>query len=277
MNLYLLIFVLTLGNVALHAQDFTTPGAVAARIKYVALVGQSRDQYVVALKVVLKDVMKAGRLDEANNISKIIADPDANMEAALTSLRTKATNTIYRSAIQRTSQEYAASLKTALRQTLQGGQLEESNRISAEIKKMEAIIQVGAQGGVVQNKEMRALAPDTSKDSAFTIEANDQAGRLIGAAKKGQRVRVQYVDGKWTGLRNGDPVSPDETKSTMHQLTIIGTAGGKEELIVVVPSGTKQRAFPETLKKDYEEIRLRINDSPRGDNSGVVTYKASIK
>jgi hypothetical protein len=258
---------------AVRAQDFTSPATIAAGSKYRSAVAQTKEQYIAALKVIVKDVMKSGQLDEANNISKIIANPETSIDTPVNSLRGKAAYTVYKSSVQRASQEYAAALKSALRQSLQEGQLEESNRISAEIKKLEG----GAATKPAQGGEIRPTSGDTGKEMAYSIEANNQDGVSVGTGKKGQRVKVQYVDGKWTGLRTGDPVSPDETKSTMHQLTIIGLIDKKEELIVVVPGGTKQRAFSETLKKDYEDIRLRINDTPRGDNSGVVTYKASIK
>ena len=61
-------------------------------------------------------------------------------------------------------------------------------------------------------------------------------------------------------------------------MQIVGiTPAGVEEVIAVVPGGTKRRTFSEGLKKDYSEVRLRCNDGNRSDNSGVVKYKASIR
>ena len=41
--------------------------------------------------------------------------------------------------------------------------------------------------------------------------------------------------------------------------------------------GTKATPFAEPLKKDYEEIRIGINDTSKSDNSGEVTFKVSIR
>ena len=46
---------------------------------------------------------------------------------------------------------------------------------------------------------------------------------------------------------------------------------------MVIPNGTKSRAFTDDFKKDYEQVWLRINDHTKSDNVGDVIYKASIK
>lgn len=123
-----------------YSQDkaaFSSPAAVAAKSKREYAVSQAGLQFVAALKQALAGVMQGGQLDEANRINKVIENPQVNAEEPLTSLRGKAAQTMYRSAVQRANVEYLAGLKGALAVTMKAGQLEESNRISAEIKAME--------------------------------------------------------------------------------------------------------------------------------------------
>lgn len=88
---------------------------------------------------------------------------------------------------------------------------------------------------------------------------------------------MAYVEGTWSG-GDGEQRSPDEPPHPISQVQIVGiTPAGVEEVIAVVPGGTKRRTFSEGLKKDYSEVRLRCNDGNRSDNSGVVKYKASIR
>ena len=94
--------------------------------------------------------------------------------------------------------------------------------------------------------------------------------------KKGQRLHIQYVDGLWI-TAGTKLVSPDNAPHQYAKVVVIGVAEGKEEVVMIVPSGTKARPFSDALKKDYEQVFLRINDDVKSDNSGEVTYKATIK
>ena len=113
-------------------------------------------------------------------------------------------------------------------------------------------------------------------EQVFVIEARDDKGTLIGPGKKGQRVHAQYVEGLWVASAEVK-ISPDEPKLPMHQAEIIGITAAGEEVIALIPAGTKRHAFSEALKKDYSEVRLRSHDGTRNDNSGSVKYKAAIR
>ena len=112
-------------------------------------------------------------------------------------------------------------------------------------------------------------------EQVFAIDAKDNQGMLVGVGKKGQRIHVQYVEGMWVASAE-EKHSPDEPTHPMQQVEIIGITLAGEEVIALVPGGTKRHAFSEGFKKDYSEVRLRCHDGTRNDNSGSVKYKVSI-
>lgn len=112
-------------------------------------------------------------------------------------------------------------------------------------------------------------------EQVYSIDAKDDKGTLVGPAKKGQRIHVQYVEGTWS-VSEGKMHSPEEPGLPMHQVAIIGTTPAGEEVVALIPAGTKKHLFSESFKKDYTEVRLRSNDGTRGDNFGTVKYKVSI-
>jgi len=123
---------------------------------------------------------------------------------------------------------------------------------------------------------MAAVTSEAAAKQSLTISSRSDSGTALGPAKKGQRLRVQYVEGEWTSS-GGAAVSPDSAPHAFAKLAVVGVSGGKEEVIMMVPNGTKTRPFSEDFKKDYEQVYLRINDHTKADNSGDVTYKAAIK
>ena len=175
-----------------YSQDkaaFSSPGAVAAKSKREYAVSQAGIQLVAALKQALAGVMQGGQLDEANRINKIIEDPQANAEAPLTSLRGKAAQTVYRSAIQRANGECLAGLKGALAVTMKAGQLEESNRISAEIKALEeaALAKANTTPGF-----MNLLPLIDPAKGTIAGKYSMEKGALISSGKGEERLEVPY-------------------------------------------------------------------------------------
>jgi hypothetical protein len=119
-----------------------------------------------------------------------------------------------------------------------------------------------------------AAVPGVGKGS-FVVDSRSSTGTAIGPGKKGQKVTVQYVSGAWS-TDAGAVASPDNPPHRFAQATLQAVVDGQTEVIALIPGGTKARAYTETLKKDYAEIRLGINDTYKDDNSGEVTYKVSI-
>ena len=113
-------------------------------------------------------------------------------------------------------------------------------------------------------------------EQVYSIDAKDEKGTLIGPARKGQRIHAQYVEGQWS-VSEGKMRSPEEPFHPMQQVAVVGVTPAGEEVVAIIPGGTKRRSFSESFKKDYSEVLLRCNDGTRNDNSGTVKYKASIR
>ncbi len=174
------------------AQDkaaFTSPAAVAAKSKRDHVVSQAGIQLVAALKQTLVSVMQGGQLDEANRINKIIENPQAMADSPLTSLRGKAAQAVYLSAVQRATNEYLQGLKAALVLTMKAGQLDESNRITAEIKTLEdaARARLNTTPGFVNLIPL--IDPEKGTiQGKYTIEK----GALVSSGKGDERIEIPY-------------------------------------------------------------------------------------
>ena len=168
---------------------FTSPVAIAAQSKRDHVIAEAKIQLVAALKVVLTGVMQGGQLEEANRINKAIENPDAAADESLVSLRGKAAQTVYRSAVQRATNEYIVSLKAALGQAMKAGQLDESNRITAEIKVFEAAIAAAANRTPGFINLVPLITPDKNTVAGtFTVEKTD----VISSGKGEERLEIPY-------------------------------------------------------------------------------------
>lgn len=144
--------------------------------------------------------------------------------------------------------------------------------------KLAEAVAVNNEIGVLNGKppEQSLEVAATPSKAAGAIAARSDIGLPLGSAKKGQRIRVQYVSGTWSST-GGPPVSPDDAPHAFVKVAVVGLINGEEEVAMVIPNGTKSHAFSEDFKKDYEQVWLRINDHTKSDNVGEVTYKVSIK
>lgn len=213
--------------------------------------------------------MKAHRLFFALLLAAPAAQAGVSYATDLTRLQQDEQKAV-QAALEPLNRRYADALQVLFRKATAEGDLDTAVKIKAELQRLG--VNVAAAAAVPATT---ALGAGTTEDATVKIDAKSNEGTLVGPGKRGQHIKLQYVDGKWTA--SDKPMSPDEPSHPMQQVQVFGTSGGKEEVIAVVPGGTKHRAFLQVLKKDYEEIRLRINDGERGDDSGEVTYKAAIK
>ena len=178
--------------VAVLAQDaprFTSAVAVAAQNRRAQAISQARGQYAVALKSIQIDVMKAGQLDEANRIARMVESPDEPAAQPLTSLRGKAAQTAYKAAVQRANNDYTISLKAALNASLRDGHLEESNAIAAEIKGLE---QAGAAAANTTPGFINLLPLIDPKKHAVQGEWTTEKGALVSSGKGEERIQIPY-------------------------------------------------------------------------------------
>lgn len=168
-------------------QPFTSAAAVAAQSKREHVIAQAKVQYVVALKAVLTGVMQGGQLDEANRINKTIESPE--VDESLTSLRGQAAQTAYRAAVQRATNEYLLSLKAALGQSMKAGQLDESNRITAEIKAIEEAVAARANTTPGFVNLLPLIEPGKGTIAGkYEVEK----GALVSSGKGEERLEIPY-------------------------------------------------------------------------------------
>ena len=191
---YALILFLIISQPCAYSQTanqstFSTPSAITAQSKRDQLISQAKIQFVAALKVVLTGVMHAGQLDEANRINKIIEIPDTIADEQLTSLRGKAAQTAYYSAVQRANNEYLQALKAALVQSMKSGQLDESNRITAEIKAIEDTAKLRATTTPGSTNLLTLIEPDKATIAGkYVVEK----GALVSSGKGEERIQIPY-------------------------------------------------------------------------------------
>lgn len=176
---------------------------------------------------------------------------------------------------QRVLREYDATVDAAKKRLLQ--QLQVIQQSATTRGQLDAAMAVRTK--ITELAPGGAAAPPEAAGGdgeVVAIDAHDDKGTLLGPGRKGQRVRVAYVEGTWVVAGAGQR-SPEEPTHPISQVDIIGISPAGEEVIALVPGGTKRRTFSEALKKDYTEIRLRCHDENRSDNSGIVKYKAAIR
>jgi hypothetical protein len=168
---------------------FTSTPAVAARNRYVLLVDQARAQMVTELKAALKESMQASQLDEANRISRIVDGKGEDSGEALTSAKARNARNRFDASAKRAKQEYLGALKNALAQSLRSAQLDESNLISAEIKKLEAMTakQADPTTGFINLLPIIDPAKDTVAGK-WSIEK----GALVSSGEGEERIEIPY-------------------------------------------------------------------------------------
>lgn len=176
----------------------------------------------------------------------------------------------YNAAVEGAKKRLAAQLQAAMQSATTRGQLDVALAIRSKIAEL-APGTLPAAGAVAPLGAAGAAA-----EQVYAIDAKDDKGTLVGPAKKGQRLHAQYMEGEWS-VSEGKMRSPEEPAHPMQQVAVYGVTAAGEELVTIIPGGTKKHTFSEGFKKDYTEIRLRCNDGTRNDNFGTVKYKASIK
>ncbi|MDB6172160.1 MAG: DJ/PfpI family protein [Chthoniobacteraceae bacterium] len=167
----------------------TSAAAVAAQGRYQLVVDQAKKQMVIDLRAALKESMQAGQLEEANRISRIVDSQGENIAETLVSGHGKAAQARFSSTAQRATQDYVKALKGALTVSLRSAQLEESNRISAEIKKYEATAarQPDAATGFINLMPLIDPAKDTVAGKWIL-----EKGTLISSGSGEERIEIPY-------------------------------------------------------------------------------------
>jgi hypothetical protein len=123
-------------------------------------------------------------------------------------------------------------------------------------------------------------APQASRKIQVTILANSPDGYPLGDIRKGTKISLQYVEGKWKAEGRIAQFSPDaETDPKLtdrDKLAIAVPSGtGKGQVLALVSTGTKKRPYVFEATEDYPGLVLRINGGP-SHNPGKVTYDVVV-
>ena len=112
--------------------------------------------------------------------------------------------------------------------------------------------------------------------------ASKERGTKLGDFKKGDRVSIQYLSGKWVGWPTDPMYSPDDPAFTGNsagygrpQLCIIRT--GSEETFELLPPNTKETPFIYVCEDDCKlSLRMSDREGQWVDNKGAVTYRVAL-
>ncbi len=123
----------------------------------------------------------------------------------------------------------------------------------------------------------------TARQIKATIPANSPDAFAIGDVRKGTKISLQYVNGKWKSWGRIATSSPDDEKSEGWELCRVAIAlpsqdGKGGEVVALVPADTKKRPFIFEAETDYPGLVLRINDKENSfsGNPGSVEYSVKI-
>ncbi len=114
------------------------------------------------------------------------------------------------------------------------------------------------------------------------IKANAPLGGRVGAARAGQTLAIQYVEGLWTddpsvGTDLKDRKSPDDGDAQGRICTgVYAVVAGETKLLAEIPTGTKRKPFRHRFDQNYSHVILRIQDLYVEDNLGEVTYAVTL-
>ncbi|MEK7954328.1 hypothetical protein [Luteolibacter soli] len=157
----------------------------------------------------------------------------------------------------------ARQLQGVLEAETKKGDLDSALAVKAAIEELTGETQEAPAGKLTGKQVIKSTAAD---------------GLIIGSFKKGDKISLQYVEGRWamSGDTSGDPLkwtNPDEMKEGPLSLGIYAIdEAGKRTLLTAVPASTAKKVFRYRFEKDCAKVSLRMMDSQASDNAGYVVY-----
>ncbi len=105
------------------------------------------------------------------------------------------------------------------------------------------------------------IAMPFARDIEAQISSRRPMGFDVGPVKRGERLTLTYITGKWSAGHKAIAESPDESKDTEKRLCICDAGQHAPlDIITLVRTSTKSKPYEWRAEKDYDKVTLRIND-----------------
>lgn len=122
-----------------------------------------------------------------------------------------------------------------------------------------------------------------AKQSTEEIAADKMDAFVIPEVRKGTKISLQYVKGKWKShgrVASNSPDDPDKAKVPDDDRLVIALPsanGNSGEILGIIPSDTAKKPFVFEAGKDYPGLVLRIHgDKKFSGNPGKVEYLVKV-
>ena len=168
-------------NLGLSADDptFKSPTAIKAQARYKQSSAAATKRFVDELDRTLAYALKAGALEEANQINE--AKKQATSGSAVTEDFKRANlvsaRNLYRDSLVSAKGQYFRDLEAALRETAKAGDLQEANTIDAVRKALQSEVADGKVTGKIENGLRLSIGDKTSvwENKPITLPSNKTA------------------------------------------------------------------------------------------------------
>ncbi len=128
-----------------------------------------------------------------------------------------------------------------------------------------------------------AEPPQAAREFKAAVPANDPNGYKIGDVRKGTKISIQYISGKWKhdghiAQWNPDSDEPKVGDGNRLCVSLPGDEGKAGDVLAIVPASSSKHPFVYEADKDYPALVLRIND-PDGSfsrNPGETTWNVKV-
>jgi len=112
---------------------------------------------------------------------------------------------------------------------------------------------------------LRSIAVSLVLDKVALIPANKEFAYELSTIRKGDKLVLQYMGGRWKGWGKYATESPDSEVTERGDLCRLAICEVLKQVhtrvLFVVPPGTENKPFEWMADKDYDKIILRINDN----------------
>ena len=243
-----LLIVALLTNLGYSADEplFKSPAAVKANARYQQSVAIAQKRFVDELDRTLIYAVKAGALEEANQIneSKKLAAAGGAVTVDFKRANLIAARNQYRDSIATAKGQYFRDLEPALREATKSGNLQEANTIDAERKTLESELADGKITGKLENGLLLTIGGKRTvwENKPITLPSNKTPVTLEGVLMLSGKVRS-------VKLRSAKASGSERLKFTVDGKLLEFQMEGNHRYIVATP------------QPGSDKLRLRLGDS----------------